>query len=455
MPRSLMLGLVCFAACSLPDPAAWLGSVDDAPKRGGATAASGNILIVLADDVGAEKLKAYGLVSKAPTTPKLDALAKRGVSFDYAYTNPTCSPTRASLLTGRHPHQHGIGLAVSPQRNFELEPSEQTLPEMLDENLPGVYSHAYVGKWHLERDKKDALTSPIKHGFGSWAGTLGNLHQPYALDGGEQHHEDWEELTPEGSKRKTQWATSRQVDVAIQKMKELPEPWLIVVGLSSGHDPFQAPPKDLISGKGFGENKRTKWFNEMIEAMDTDVGRLVDAAPKEHTTVLFLADNGTPGEVSGELDPKRVKKTVYEGGVRVPFIVAGPAVKKPGRRVKSPVLVQDIFATVADLSGHPLTEAQRKRTDSQSVVPMLQSPKATGRKYAYSERLTPLGHGPWKGGAQMIRDTEYKLIRNLGGRDELYDMRGVEFEGKNLLSGTLSASEKKAYDRLKAALPKI
>ena len=73
------------------------------------------------------------------------------MSFDYAYVQPTCSPTRASLLTGRNPSQHGVGIAVSLTRNFDLDLAEQTLPEMLDENTGGLYEHSWIGKWHLEK----------------------------------------------------------------------------------------------------------------------------------------------------------------------------------------------------------------------------------------------------------------------------------------------------------------
>ena len=287
-------------------------------------------------------------------------------------------------------------------------------------------------------------------------GTVGNLKDHFALDGLDQNHLDWEELGVNSVERKTQWASSRQVDVAIERMGSLQEPWLIVVALSGSHDPFQPPPPDLISVPGFGVDQDEIWFNEMVEALDTDVGRLMDATPMERTTVMFLSDNGTQGSVSGELDPDRVKKTVYEGGVRVPFIVAGPGIPA-GVRVPDLIQVTDVFATVADLAGAPLTQDQVARTDSISFTPVLfGAPASPGdRQYVTAERLEPLGHGPWTLGEQMIRDREYKLIRRIGAGDEFYDMRFVDYEAEDLLQSGLDVNAQLAYERLQAALPPL
>ena len=143
----------------------------------------------------------------------------------------------------------------------------------------------------------------------------------------------------------------------------LPEPWLLYVNFNAPHSPWEVPPKRLHNQQVNNKSSDAKKYRAMVEALDTEIGRLLDGIPKktrDKTTILFFADNGTPDEAV--VQPWRVdraKNTPFEGGVHVPFIAVGPQVTKPGSESDALVHVADIFSTVADVAG--VREALRVR----------------------------------------------------------------------------------------------
>jgi arylsulfatase A-like enzyme len=195
----------------------------------------------------------------------------------------------------------------------------------------------------------------------------------------------------------------------------------------------------------------------MIETFDTELGRLLDSIPKkvmDKTTVIVVGDNGTAPDVSpSHLGPFKVKNSVYEGGLRVPLIVNGPDVARPGREVHALVNTTDLFATVADLADVDLAGLTLPTLDSVSLVPYLKtSAQAPLRETVFAERFGPNGSSNPTDFQRAIRNARFKLIVRHRGPDELYDLSLDPFEDQPLPLGQLDPLQQANYDLLTAEL---
>lgn len=403
-----------------------------------------NVLLVLADDLGVEKLSLYGIGANPPSTPSLDALAAQGVIFDAAYAQPVCSPTRANLLTGRYAARHGLGNAIGDRAPRGLSPREVLLPRVLDRQ---GYSHATVGKWHLS-GLRGGLDAPLEAGFGVFRGHLGPARPSYTR---------WRKIEDGQLIERHSYVTTEAVDDTLALIETLPEPWFVFLQLNAPHAPYHDPPPGLVSSEPRpGVRRAVARYDAMIEAMDTELGRLFDAIDVRRTTVLFMADNGTPKDVTvAPWAPERGKTTLYEGGVHVPLIVAGHGVTQPGRRSDALVNDTDLFATIVGLAGLD-PDTLGLELDAHSLAPLLADPGAEPpRAWAYAEKFRPTrAEGPWHTYSRMIRDRRYKLIEHVGIGRELYDLMDRTFEGPDLLATgmPLSPEAQRAHDRLVALL---
>ncbi len=426
------------------------------------TTSRGNVLIVMGDDLGVDKLGRYGVaVEGVPSTPNLDRLMDEGVTFSRAYTSPSCSPTRAILNTGRQPYQHGVGFALTIGGDYALPYEETTLPEALDAATDEAYGHAWIGKWHLGNESVEYFDHPNLHGWDTFAGLLHGLKDTHSADGLSMTYYDWERVVNGVPARTETYMTTQMVDDAIALMDDLPEPWVIVVATFAPHAPYHWPPDELWSGEERGADLNDRKYNAAVEALDTEVGRLLDAmspALEANTTVIFLGDNGTP--VDAVEDPfyeDRSKETVYEGGVRVPLIVSGPLVDTPGASCSALVHSADIVPTVLDLAGQPHDDAALEALYGHSLVPWLRDPgRGDGRQTVYAEMFKAPGGPPHDTYLRMIRDQRWKLHQDITGSDRLYDMEGRDLEGDDLLAdGVLTDEQEAAYTRLLAAMPTL
>jgi arylsulfatase A-like enzyme len=200
-----------------PSPERWGGEPDRPP----------NVLVVLLDDVGTDKVSAYGEHPRPASTPTLDGLAADGVLFRNAWAMPSCSPTRAALLTGRYPRRTGVGRTVqSRMGDFELHLHEVTLPELL-RGAPDAWATSEVGKWHLATyASPDNVTAPAAQGFDWYRSTVSNLvesSEPGVVD----TYYDWEKVDNGELVRMSDYVTTDQVDDAIARVRAMPEPWLL------------------------------------------------------------------------------------------------------------------------------------------------------------------------------------------------------------------------------------
>lgn len=359
MHRVLGAACCCFAAVASP-------ARSQAPTRP-------NIVILLADDLGVEQLTAYGYSLGAAPTPVIDALAAGGVRFNNAWAYPICSATRAALMTGRHAFRTGIGNGINHDLEYPLQLSEIILPEMLDLGTQRAYRHAAIGKWHLGTSIVGGNRNANLAGFEHFVGTPGNLGS----------YSSWERTEDGTTAISTVYPLSDKVDAALNWVNSVTDPFLLYLPFHLVHLPWHAPPAHLhtqdLSGAGPPPLDPEPYFRAMLQALDTEIGRLLAGLGSRlaNTVVLFLGDNGTHQRLLGPPFPLgHGKATLFEGGVRVPFIVSGPPVLAPGSSCDALVHVADVFATVAELAAVDLGQVLPAgyAMDSVSLAPYLSDP---------------------------------------------------------------------------------
>lgn len=412
-----------------------------------------NVLVVVADDMGVDKLATYGAPGLLPRMPVVEGLASTGLVFERAYALPRSAPARATLLTGRTPSQHGIGTGITATDALGLPDSELTLPELLEAAGAG-YASAAIGKWHLGTHTHGAGMSPLLQGFDHHAGSLASLLDGWSLDGRPQDYFDWEKSTDGVVARTTAYATTACTDDALAAVATLPEPWLMWVSYNAPHVPLHLPPAGTYTEPVIGDHPDQQRFNAMLEAMDHELGRLLDGldpAVAARTTILFLGDNGTPDHgIPAPLPADRGKDTLFEGGVHIPLIAAGFGVQTG--RSTALVDATDLAPTVGDLAGVDLHSVADLA--GASFAPSLSSPTLPGaRTRVFAEYFEP-NHAPVRHD-RMVHDGEYKLIeRSFDGQTvhELYELSGF-VEGDDLLQEPLSSDAAAAYAALLQELP--
>ncbi|MGJ8697532.1 MAG: sulfatase-like hydrolase/transferase [Verrucomicrobiaceae bacterium] len=307
-----------------------------------------NVLLLIVDDWGIDASDLYntpGAGIQLANMPHLKNLADNGLLFTRAYAQPLCSPTRATLLTGRQPYQHGVG---NPQANSTLPAAEQTFPELIAASAP-AYGLASFGKWHLGSGNTGPLDT------GGWP------HFSGTLTGGVPDYESWERieitngiLTDSGT-TVTTYATTAQVDEAASFITaQGSAPWVVWMGFNAPHTPFHDPPVALAPVGGYSTNGTTNKakYIRSLEALDTEIGRLLTSVDLSKTNIIIIGDNGTPTQVvqSPASGLAGSKGDLTEGGIHVPLFASGPDILQTGTSDQL-VHVADLFTTVLDLTG--------------------------------------------------------------------------------------------------------
>ncbi|MBK1792248.1 sulfatase-like hydrolase/transferase [Persicirhabdus sediminis] len=329
-----------------------------------------NILLLIVDDWGVDSSPMDNNAQLNPSAtfppmPNLETLAARGLRFTNAYAQPICSPTRASILTGRQAARHGVGTAGGA-----LPASELTLPEIFAaEGSP--YQLASYGKWHLG----GGVNGPAE--IGGWPEFAG------ILNGGVSSYTSWNK-TENGisTNNYTTYSTTDQVNEAIDFISgQSANPWFVWMAFNAPHTPFHNPPSELHdyptlpedeNGEVTGANRRQA-YEAALQALDTEIGRLLANVDLETTNVILIGDNGTPGAVvQAPYGEGHAKGSLYQGGIHVPCIIAGPDVRFSGMSHKL-VHCVDLFSTILDLAKIDVSTATAAVDviDSQSLVPVL------------------------------------------------------------------------------------
>lgn len=399
-----------------------------------------NFIIILADDLGWADLGCYG--SKFHKTPALDRLAAEGLRFTDAYAAcPVCSPTRASLLTGKAPARVGITdwlpgrpdrpdqALLRPPLQQQLALEETTLPEALKK---AGYVTGHVGKWHLggkgfEPGKRfdfavggDQAGSPL-----SWFSPFRNKDR--FIPGLEK--------APEG-----EYLTDRLTDEAIGFIdKNKDKPFFLYLAHYAVHIPMRGKPdivKKYPDKLTFGRQSNPI-YAAMLESLDESVGRVVkklaDLKLTEKTIIVFTSDNGGLCVLEGPNTPPTInsplregKGYLYEGGIRVPFIVKWPGVVKPSTS-SVPVISNDLFPTLLEACAGET----KHRTDGVSLVSLLKGEGKPERSALHWHYPHYSNQGGRPGGA--IRAGDLKLIEFYeNNRRELFDLKADPGENRNL-----------------------
>ena len=431
-----------------------------------------NILFILVDDLGWTDLGAFG--SSFYETPNIDALTAKGMKFTNAYAAcPVCSPTRASIMTGKYPARlHTTDWFGAPQPTTvgkHWTKNKPLLPAAYEENLPlseitlaetlkkNGYSTFFAGKWHLG-ESPDFW--PEKQGFdinkgGYTAGSpKGNGYfVPYAnprLTDGPPGENLTDRLACETV------AFIDQHKAGPGRRSGVPvRPFLAYLSFYSVHTPLQAPPA-LVDK--YTEKKRKlglddKWGKEgnnkvrlnqclpvygaMVESMDGAVGKVMAALKANHldqeTIVVFMSDNGglstAEGHPTSNLPLRAGKGWLYEGGIREPMVIYWPGVTKGGQVSDQVVISTDFYPTLLEMVGLPLLPNQHQ--DGVSIVPVLKG-KTINRTPIYWHYPHYGNQGGSPGSA--VRDGDWKLIEWFeDGRElELFNLAADIGEQKNL-----------------------
>lgn len=403
-----------------------------------ATATAQNFLVIQADDLGTEKLGCYGLPGAA-STPHIDALALGGLRFERAYANPVCSPTRATILTGEFAHRHLIGRALSTSSPWGLDPRPATL---LPKMLPPNYLKVAIGKWHLGTPETGGEWHPVLCGFDLYVGSLENFSERPGV-GSNYWSFPKTYASPVGAVTVpwTGYATDDEAAdaiLALQVLQASGRPWFLYLNFHAIHKPWHVPPGMTVAPSVDG----VEMARAMTEYLDARIGQVLAATPLATTTVIFTSDNGTTAGAVGPTPWRGVKGTVYEGGVRVPLIVADPNTAERG--VKSDLIqAVDHYATMLDLAGCHVPQS----ADSIPWTPVLQG-RAGWRSWAFCERFSPNGTtAPAEVQEAVIEDC-YKLVIGETAAHELFDLWADPFERAPLSLSGLTPSQAAAYSSL-------
>lgn len=383
-----------------------------------------NILLIIADDLGAEASSLYPHLngsSGAVPAPNLEALAAQGLVFENAWASPMCSPTRATIVSGSYGHRTGVTTAGDV-----LPTSTVSVFDRITAESPANYSQALFGKYHLAGNSSTNLQHVRDLGLSVFRGYMGHsINNPYT----------WTAVDLNGpSVAFNTFATTVLTDFAVDFFRNhettrANDPWFVIQSHSGVHEfSNYVPPPELhsvdLGGLQPGQLSNTVLnYKALIQSLDTEIGRALAEVDLEKTTVIFIGDNGTIPSVkdsgSGVRDSKR---SVYEGGIRVPLIIAGAGVTRRGRE-NALVTSTDLYATILSLAGLPVSHVN----NSYSLKPLLTDADATsGRTHSFTELCSGTNTRRY-----AIRDLQYKLLVD-GNQRGLYDLVADPLEANNL-----------------------
>jgi iduronate 2-sulfatase len=365
-----------------------------------------NIVLFLSDDQGYADVGCQQHEAQI-ATPHIDRLADEGVRFTSGYASAyVCAPTRAGLLTGHYQQRFGFYRASDSRMGLPL--GEITLADLLQR---AGYATGIFGKWHLGLEPE---YHPLRRGFDSFYGFLGHGgHDYFELRATEDHtsiFRDEERIDDTGYLTDN---LAREAVAFIESNKD--EPFFLYLPFNAVHAPLQAPKGD-IARYDTGSAERDTYL-AMLHRMDLAVGQVLDCLEREglreQTLVVYLSDNGGAKKNHSDNGPLRgYKHSVYEGGLRVPFLVSWPGTLPQGETCDEPVISLDVLPTACAAAGVSLPTD--RSYDGVNLLPLLRG-----------EAEEPLPRALfWDGedDRQAMRSGPWKWVRNRG-RVELFDLR--------------------------------
>lgn len=369
-----------------------------------------NVIVILVDDLGFGDLSCQG--GTDIQTPHIDKLFEKGMKFNQFYANSTvCSPTRASLITGRYPDMVGVpGVIRTREINSwgYLTENSITLPNKLKE---AGYQTALVGKWHLGLESPNR---PNERGFDHFHGFLGDMMEDYYTHlraGNNYMRLNQEEVNAEGHATDifSDWAIE-YLETAFQKEN----PFFLYLAYNAPHFPIQPPESWLekVEKREPELSKKRAKNVAFVEHLDDAIGRVLQALEKldkdKNTLIIFSSDNGghlPSGASNGNL--RGGKQDMYEGGIKVPTCFVWENHIKPRSETDNMGLTMDIFPTLCEIAG---VEVNHEIDGISLYKSLINEPQSTGNRPVYFMRR----EGGNYGGLcyYAIRDEDYKLVQN-------------------------------------------
>jgi len=434
-----------------------------------------NIVLILADDLGWSDLACYG--NTFVETPNIDRLAGQGMRFTDAYAScPVCSPTRASLHTGKYPARLGLTHIIEHEAAVTAKWKEPAItPYVRLEEITlyesvkrAGYATANIGKWHLgggplgSAAGDDSEGDPLRQGADISVADTGqppDYFYPYR-----RNLADGTVLTvrraPDG--REGDYLPDRMTDEALRFVDQQRNgPFFLFLGHYLPHtstgDRLQGK-KDKIekylAKAGVNEVSNRIVYAAMVEDLDDSVGRVLrqldELGMAENTLVIFASDNGGNGSKTTNLPLRGAKGELYEGGIRVPLLVRWPGHVPPRSVSHEPVITPDLYPTILTASG--VQPAPGQVLDGEDLLPLLTRGQVLRRKaiFWHYPHFSPAA-------GSAIREGDYKLLELLddqGPRTELYDLAADSSEQHNLAE-KLPAKTKELQDKLNAWLKSV
>jgi len=416
-----------------------------------------NVVLLMADDLGWADVGFNG--NQVVQTPELDAMASEALVFDRFYAAaPVCSPTRGSCLTGRHPYRYGITHA----NVGHLPESELTLAEYLK---PFGYSSGHFGKWHLGtlslegRDSNrggdrhhEHYSPPSRHGFDTYFSTEAKVptwDPMWRPSGATQIWWDPVEATKRKPYGTAYWNSKGRIEqgvdgddsalimsqaLAFMETAQIEDkPFLAVIW-------FHAPHLPVVAGKQWSEPYASlgayhRHYYGCITAMDAQIGRLRSFLQQkglsDHTMLWFCSDNGPEGKsyaAPGSAMPfQGRKRSLLEGGIRVPAMLEWPSMITEARRTNLPAVTSDYLPTVADFLGEPLPD---RPYDGLSLRPVIENVDSVAHTSLASRSI---GFQSGNQGVWMRGTMKYYAAEN-GTQEWLFDLSHDAREARNLAS---------------------
>jgi arylsulfatase A-like enzyme len=365
-----------------------------------------NIVYIMADDLGFADVGVYG--RDDIKTPNIDALARQGVRFTQAYANSAvCSASRLALITGRYQYRLRLGLEepLGASRDIGLPPAHPTLPSLLKKQ---GYSTTLIGKWHLGALPK---FGPLQSGYDHFYGHRGGAVDYLTHKGSGGIPDFWDDdVTIEKSGYITQLFGDRAVQV-VDQYAAGKQPFLLSLHFNAPHWPWELPSDEAEAKRIAGTNLfdfdggTQKTYREMVEAMDTQIGRVLHALQSKglsnNTIVIFTSDNG--GERFSDVWPFSGRKTeLLEGGLRIPAIISWPAQLPRNRVITQTAMHMDWLPTLLSAAGAAPDPAYP--TDGMNLLPQLRGAAAVERKLYWRYKTNH---------QRALRDGNYKFLKIL------------------------------------------
>ncbi|MFT6596114.1 MAG: arylsulfatase A-like enzyme [Akkermansiaceae bacterium] len=426
-----------------------------------------NILFFFVDDMGWQDTSVSFHSSETELnrqyrTPNMERLAKKGLLFTSAYACSICSPSRVSLMTGQNAARHGVTCWTlrkdrspeRPNKNFAssqwplngLQPVDskitrsyqsKTLPQALQK---AGYRTIHAGKAHFGAQNTPGA-DPQTLGFdiniaGCHIGGPGSYHGDknfsarwrngeaiWDVPGLEKYH---------GQKINLTEAITREAISAVEKSVEDKKPFYLYLSHYAVHAPFEPDRRFLPNYKDKKWKAHQKTYASMLESMDHSLGQILDTLDRlkisDNTIVVFMSDNGSPGNNPQNTPLRGSKISGYEGGTRVPLIVHWPKITPENQRTNSPMIIEDIYPTFLEIAGVKMEQ----KIDGQSFTDILKNPTTDRSKRPLFWHYPNLYHLP---PYSSVRLGNHKLIHwHLTNELELFDLKNDIGEKNNLAS---------------------